>query len=118
MVLELVEKFYFPEFILDFLHSPILSFLPWADWWLAFHFLTGALLIFLIGKNRYIPLIFLLVGYEVFEGFLFERGLAIPEEWYDATLDVIFGFFGYFFASKLPLKKKFNLLDKISSWFK
>lgn len=118
MVLELVEKLYFPEFVLEFLHSPIVDFLPWVDWWLAFHFLTGALLILLIGKKRYITLIFLLVGYEVFEWVLFERGLVIPEEWYDTILDVIVGFLGYFLAGKLPIKNKFNLLDKIMSLFK
>ena len=59
------------------------------------HFMSGVLLSQLLGPGKQMLVISVLVGYELFERYLFDNNLAIREPFMNQVLDVIVGYGGY-----------------------
>ena len=104
MSIELIRQFYFSEPVLAFLKSSIVpGFLDGiVDYWLIIHFSVGIILFFLLKNLRNPMMVFwvLNIGYEIFEIFLFQRNLAIPEQTLNQLLDSLVTYLGYKLAEK------------------
>ena len=105
MGLEFITNFYFPQVVLDLLNAPILSSVPWFDWWMIVHLVVGFFLVYAIGKNNFNLALLIFIGYELFELILFNQGLAIPESSLNTIFDMIVGMIGYYFGSVYITKK-------------
>ena len=90
-----IKNFYFPKPILEFLKKPIFNIHPSIDYWLILHFISGMILHNLLGAGKQSLVILILIGYEFFECYLFDKRLAIREPFMNQVLDVIVGYWGY-----------------------
>lgn len=93
-----IRVIYPPEFILDFLNTPILGLVPILDYWLIVHFISGFILGSLLRKLNFFFLLAILVFFEIFEYILFMQGLARYEGALGILLDIVVGLAGCYVA--------------------
>lgn len=98
MSISWIKNFYFPQKVLDFLNIEIT---PFIDFWMAIHLISGVILYKLFGTNKNGFVLMLLIAYEVFEQYLFQQKLAIPEPLINTLLDILIGYLGYIFATNI-----------------
>lgn len=90
-----IENIFFPQPMLNFLKKPILGITPIMDYWLVVHFMSGVILSYILGPNQGSLVMSLLIGYELFEMYLLNKGVGFKEPFINQILDVIAGYIGY-----------------------